>query len=421
MTSRALLLLSAAALLATPAGAQAPKAKKEPPPGWLVKPFSLENPSAGFKIALQGYVQADFRSFQDWSAGDEDTGNLRSDGFEWRRLRISLEGEWKRLSFETTVDPAFDEGDELKDAWASLRLAKSFQVLGGYAKIPVSPEWTTSAAKTDFVERAAVVDALAPARDWGGILHGEIARVVEYRAGVFEGDGRGQDWRAGTTAAGRLVVKAARWLDLGGSFSQGDVEADPAGPGLDPGARGLEGKSVTGFRFFPAVFVNGRRLRWGADARVQTGPVALWGEFLEAREERHGQGPTLEDLPEVRGDGWSVSATWLVTGEKKTRTMRPDRSLFGGPGAIELAVRYEELRFDDVENQGFESAGSRARNIRPAGYRAFTGGLSWWPSSFMRLMGDVVVERYDDALRAPEPGKEGDYVSLLGRIQVHLP
>jgi phosphate-selective porin len=420
MTSRALVLLAAAAALSAPARAQTAKPKPGPPPGWQVKPFSLENPSAGFKIALQGYVQADFRSFQDWSAGDEDTGNLRADEFEWRRLRVSLEGEWKRLSFEATVDPAFDEGDELKDAWASLRVAKSFQVLGGYTKVPVSPEWTTSAAKTDFVERSAVVDSLAPARDWGGVLRGEIG-LVEYRAGVFEGDGRSQDWRAGTTAAGRVVVKAARWLDVGGSFSQGEVAAEPAGPGLDPEPKGLEGKSVTGFAFFPPVYVEGRRVRWGADARVQAGPVALWGEFLQAREERNGQGPTLEDLPEVVGDGWSVSATWLVTGEKKTRTIRPDRSLFGGPGAIELALRYEELRFDDVENEGFESAGSRARNVRPAGYRAFTGGLSWWPSTFLRLMGDVVVERYDDALRAPEPGKEGNYVSLLGRVQVHLP
>jgi hypothetical protein len=36
-------------------------------------------------------------------------------------------------------------------------------------------------------------------------------------------------------------------------------------------------------------------------------------------------------------------------------------------------------------------------------------------------VGDVVVERYEDGLRAPEPGKEGTYVSLLGRVQVHLP
>ena len=56
-----------------------------------------------------------------------------------------------------------------------------------------------------------------------------------------------------------------------------------------------------------------------------------------------------------------------MTGERKVRTIRPRRGLFAGPGAIELAARYEELWFDDVSNKGFESAGSRAGNIRPAG------------------------------------------------------
>jgi hypothetical protein len=59
--------------------------------------------------------------------------------------------------------------------------------------------------------------------------------------------------------------------------------------------------------------------------------------------------------------------------------------------------------------------------VRPGGIRALTGGLSWWPTSFLRFQGNVLVERYDDALRAPEPGKAGDYVSLLARVQAHLP
>jgi phosphate-selective porin len=417
---RILATVVASALLVPGAPAQEKK-KPAPAPGWQVKPFSVENASAGFRLALEGYLQADFRSFQDWTAGDDDSGNLRADEFEWRRLRIGVEGEWKRLSFEASADPAFDEGDELKDAWVSLRLAKALQVRGGHMKLPVSPEFLTSAAKTDFVERSTAVEGLGPSRDWGVMLHGEIGRAVEYQAGVFEGDGRTRDDRAGTTAAARLVLKAARWLDLGGSYSQADVEADPVGTDLDPEPKGLAGTSVTGYRFFPSVFVHGRRLRWGADARIQAGPAALWGEFLEGREDRQAQGPTLEDLPEVQGEGWSVTATWLVTGEKKTRTIRPSRSLFGGPGAVELAVRYEELRFDDVANEGFESAGSRAANVRPAGFRALSGGLNWWPSPFLRLVGDVVVERYEDGLRAPEPGKEGTYVSLLGRVQVRLP
>jgi phosphate-selective porin len=414
------LLLAASALLAPGARAEEKK-KAEPAPGWRVAPFSIENAAAGFRVALRGYIQADFRSFQDWTAGDADSGSLRADTFEWRRLRVGVEGEWKRLSFELDVDPAFDEGDELKDAWVDVRLAKALRVRVGNMKLPVSAEFLTSAGKTDFVERAAVVDSIGPSRDWGVMLHGEVGRRVEYQAGVFEGDGRALSSRAETTAAARIVLKAARWLDLGGSFSQGDVQAAPAGPGLDPDPKGLAGESVTAYRFFPRVFVDGRRQRWGADARVAAGPVSVWGELIDARDQRKGQGPTLEDLPDVRGDGWSVSATWLVTGEKKTRTVRPRRSLFGGPGAVEIAARYEELRFDDVKNEGFESAGSRAANIRPAGYQAFSGGLSWWPSSFLRLVGNVVVERYDDALRAPEPGNKGNYVSLLGRVQVHLP
>jgi len=415
-------------LLAVTAAGQEKKAsvqqkRNEPPPGWQVKPFSIENPSSDFRLALQGYVQADFRSFPDWPSDEED-GGRHADEFEWRRIRIGIDGRWKRLTFQVDVNPAsreIREGKELRDAWLGLRLAKALQVRGGHMKLPVSPERLTSNAKTDFLERAAVVEALAPTRDWGVMLHGEIGRFLEYQAGVFEGDGSQSPDRAGTTAAARLVLRPARWLDLGGSYAQGEVRAEPVGGELDPTPKGFSGWSESGFRFYQPVFVDGRRLRWGADARIQAGPAAVWGEFLEGREQRRSQGPTLEDLPELRGDGWSLTATWLVTGEKKTRTIRPDRSLFGGPGAVEVAVRYQELWFDDVVDDGFESAGSRAANVRPAGFRAFTGGLSWWPSSFLRLMGNVLVERFDDALRAPEPGKDGTYVSLLGRVQVHLP
>jgi phosphate-selective porin len=415
-----------AATLATAAAAAAAAQDKasEPPPGWQAKPFSIENPSAGFRLALQGYVQADFRAFPDWPASDDGSDTLHADEFEWRRLRIGLEGRWKRLSFELDADPAMDESDEgsaLKDAWLDLRVARALQVRAGHMKLPVSPERLTSAAKTDFAERSAPVNALTPDRDWGVLLHGEVGRALEYQAGLFEGDGSDSDRRAGTTVAARVVLKPARWLNLGGSYAQGDIEAEVPGGALEPEPKGFPGQSGSGFTFFPPAFVSGRRLRWGADARIESGPAALWGEFLEGREERFGQGPTLEDLPELRGDGWSVNATWLVTGERKTRTVTPGRPLFHGPGAVEIAVRYEELWFDDVTNEGFESAGSRAANVRPAGIRAFTGGLSWWPSSFLRLLGNVVVERFDDALRSPEPGKEGNYVSVIGRVQVHLP
>jgi hypothetical protein len=36
-------------------------------------------------------------------------------------------------------------------------------------------------------------------------------------------------------------------------------------------------------------------------------------------------------------------------------------------------------------------------------------------------MGNVVLERYEDELLAPEPGRRGNYTTLLGRLQISLP
>jgi hypothetical protein len=36
-------------------------------------------------------------------------------------------------------------------------------------------------------------------------------------------------------------------------------------------------------------------------------------------------------------------------------------------------------------------------------------------------MGDVVMEQYGEPLVAPEPGRKGNYVTVLGRVQLHLP
>jgi phosphate-selective porin len=182
------------------------------------------------------------------------------------------------------------------------------------------------------------------------------------------------------------------------------------------------GEGPAGFEFYERHFVNGRRLRFGGDLAWTPGPVGIKGEYLEGREERLGQGSTFDDLPEQVARGWTGSATWLLTGESKKNRIEPRRPFPHGVGAIEIGARYEEIRFDDLGPEGgFEGAGNRARNIRPAADRVFTGGLSWWPVYWVRLMGNVVVERYLDPLLAPEPGKRGNYVTLLARVQVALP
>ena len=381
-------------------------------------PFEIER--GDFRLRLTGYIQGDFRSFRNWEAGDEDTGTLRSDTHELRRLRTGFDMEWRWLAVEVDVDPR-DDGDELKNAYLDLGPSKALHLRGGHFKLPVSPEFLTSAARTDFVERNLGATDIGVGRDWGVMLHGEPAKSFAYQVGLFRGDNRTSTTRADWTAAGRLVVTPADDLDLGVSFSQGDVEAEEE-PAVDPRPKGMIGEGPAGFEYYDRHFVNGRRRRLGADLAYTPGPVGIKGEFLETREERRGQGSTFDDLPDQRARGWAGSVTWLLTGESKKTRIEPRRPFPHGPGAIEVGGRYEELRFDDVgPDEGFAGAGNRARNIRPAADRVITGGISWWPVHWVRFMGNVVVERYLDPLLAPEPGKRGNYVTLLARAQVALP
>jgi len=396
------LVLPLAALLAAPTVVLAED-------GWKLGPDAGIS-RGSLRLNLTGYVQGDFRYFSQWTVRETEAGDLRRDGAELRRLRVGLDLAWGRLVVQAQADPHEDGRDILKDAYAELRFGKAFRVRGGHFKVPVSPEFLTSAAKTDFVERTMQANDLGPSRDFGVMAHGEVKRL-QYQVGVFGGDGWAQRSRAGTTAAAHLVLTPVKGLDLGGSASLGEVTADPLVAGADLKPRGLSGVSATGYEFFVPHFVSGRRTRLGAEAAFSRGPVTLKAEALLVREQRKAQSSTLTDMPDLQGQGWAASTLLLLRGQKKRQ-----------PGALELGARYESLRFEDVgEDPGFAGFGNRARNIKPVSAQAATAGLSFWLTRWGRIMGDVVVERYGEPLVAPEPGRRGNYVTLLGRVQLHLP
>ena len=362
-----------------------------------------EIPQADFRLKLTGYLMQDFSAYPNWSVEEGE----RIDSHELERARLGFELKWRRLQVEFDVDAGDDE-ERLKDLFVDFEIRKHLSVQAGNFKPPFSREFRTPPRRLDFIRRSVLAEEAAPRRDLGVMVHGEFLRRLDYAVGVFAGDGRDKAFRADTTVAARVVVKVTKQLDVGASFTAGNVRADPAAePAPDP--HGLRGKGPTGFIFFDRHYVNGSRRRWDVEAAYEKGRVTLKTEVLRATEERLGQGSAFDDLPDVVSTGWAVSGIWLVSGDKRKKT-------------IELSARYESLRFDDAgADRGFSGAGDRARNIRPAGDRVLTTGVSWWPSAWVRLMGNLVLERYEDPLLAPEPQRAGNYVSLLARIQVQIP
>jgi phosphate-selective porin len=387
--------------------------------------------SGDFKLKGIGFIQGDFRAFPGWDV-DPDTPGLRADSADVRRMRIGVEGSYKKLDgelvydFGNTVNSLLTSGDgtvapslrnDLKNAYLQLEIAKHHSIRAGHFKVPVSREWLTSVAKIDFIERSLLASGMAPGRDWGVAFMGKlpVARGLDYTAGVFAGDGWADTSRAGTTAAVRGLLEARRGLEIGFSASFGSVEADAEGGPIDPAAKGLRGESASGWAFFHRMHVDGPRRRLGADAQYVLSSITLKGEVLYTHDERRGQSSTFTDLPPVAGFGWSTVAVWRVRGprsKKDASTARP----------LDLQLRAESLHFDDTgDPSGFEGIGNRARNIRPQTGRALTAGINYWPRPWIRVMGNAVVDRYSDGLLAPEQHRKGNYVTLLARVHVELP
>jgi phosphate-selective porin len=312
------------------------------------EPVGIKNKDKGFELKLGGYVQFDFRHFN-WDVEDP---TFRNDNADIRRVRTGIDLEWRKLKVSFDLDwtePARDwvgdgnppyAGAEVKNAYVNYEFSKAFELRAGAFKPPVGYEFLTSAGRTDFVERAMLSNVLGPDRDYGLMAMGELHKRFTYQVGVFAGDARTAFQSAETTFATRLGYTPWKPLDVQASFSRGNVEAEPEVPGGDPSPKGFLGRGPSGWRFYDRKFVNGARTRWGADAQYTRGSFQLKAEFLQAREERKGQGSTFQDLPVEVGNGWSATATYVLTGEKKQRSLKAKRPLTkGGPGLIEIAAK----------------------------------------------------------------------------------
>ncbi len=348
-------------------------------------------------VAPTGYIQFDLRAFPGWDA-TPGTGRLNRATAEIRRARVGLEGSWRRISFEVSVDPRDDDGVFVKDAYAQFRVNRELRLRVGQFKIPGTREYDGSARRLDFLDRTPLTESLAVRRDIGARADGRLGRVG-YEFGLFAGDGVGRDARAGVTAAGRVTWQVNRDLQFGGSVSDGRTHAVESD---DP--NGLQGRSPSGYRFLDSVYVQGQRFRAGGDVEWSPGPWRFLAEALQVRDDRLQQGLDLEDLPSVVGTGVSLSGRRRLTSR------------------LDGAIRYDYLGFDDTgDGRMADSVRPRATNLRARASHALTFGTVREAKRWTRILGNVGLERYSEQRSAPEAGRSGAYPTLGLRLQMEWP
>jgi phosphate-selective porin len=361
-----------------------------------------------FELAPSGYIQLDWRSYPDWAV-TPGSGRLEYDTFEVRRLRAGIDGRWRRVAFEVALDPLDLDGTLVKDAYAQMRVTSALRVRAGQFKVPGGRDYQTSARNLDFLERSALASSLAAGRDLGLMVTGDLTKAVEYRAGLFAGDGNGRVGRAGATGAGRVSWTGIDALEVGASLSVGRTSSSDDEP-----PTGLEGRTASGYRFFERVYVRGQRLRAGADARWEAGRWDITAEWLRTRDERIEQGQEFEDLPAALGTGWSV-AVRRQFGRRQGRLRARLREW-------DIGVRLDALSFDDEgSTTGSDSVRPRAADIRQKSAQALTASISWQPLRWARFITDVAVERYGDERSAPEAGRAEPYWTAGTRLQIEWP
>jgi phosphate-selective porin len=96
----------------------------------------------------------------------------------------------------------------------------------------------------------------------------------------------------------------------------------------------------------------------------------------------------------------------VVTGENRTGGVNPKRPLLqGGFGAIEVAARYDKLRFSSAGSpQEPPSRSPRAANIAANADRAWTLGVNWYVNRWVKIRFNAINETLDDPLLGPAPG-----------------
>jgi len=357
-------------LLASPALAQeAPAPTPEKPEDKLAKQIELKP---------GGYLQIDQREFL------TDTGTHE---LTVRRLRFKLDGKaFRYFKVYTLVDFA---GSKLvvDDAYLEFAPRPELALRFGKNKSQFGIERLQSATELTFIERSYPTQ-IAPNRDIGIAVRGDIG-IVHYSLaavdgvannGVIEGETDDElEYNA------HVLVKPLASLAVGAAATFGRTHGTIANPGISSiksGGQATIYKYATGASLTDTAVADGFRHRLAAHAYYYTGPVGALAEYVADYEPvAYRNNHTL-----LFQRAWQLAASVALTpGDKPSYKGIAPKHVFdleaGTWGAVEVAVRYGEIRFDG----GAFIEGIADPNVSVRRARAGTVGVNWYFNKLFRL------------------------------------
>jgi phosphate-selective porin OprO and OprP len=328
--------------------------------------FGIKSADGSYSLRIRGVAQADGRFF---FKGGTNT-------FLLRRVRPTLEGTVSKF-FEYRITAELVSSPSALDAYGNVRIWKELQLRAGKFKTPFGLERLQNDPDMPFMERGLPSD-LAPDRDVGAMLHGEIldggiSYAVAFLNGIGDGTSGDNDNNDKKDLVGRIFLKPLQLAHVDVLKEFGIGFAATHGTQIGPQTKYSSMGQQSFFTYADNALATGTHRRLGPQAYLYVGPIGVLGEYTRSTQIVTNGVSTSR----VDSNAWQVELSGFITGENASfGTVTPKASLDpenGGFGALEVAVRYGALHVDPVTfSLGFADPNKSARSVKE-----WAAALNW--------------------------------------------
>lgn len=342
-----------------------------------------------FTFKPRGTFQIDYAGYNERAGGYD-----YSNGTDIRRARFGFDGT-AFSKFKWRIEAEYVKGVvNLLDAYLQYPLSPKWSITVGQQKAPYGLEANTTDALNTFLERGMASNAFgavgAERRVGATLAYG--SDHLNATLGLFgSGETIGRNATTpdeGYGVNGRIVwepiIDTDKLVHLGASaYYTTNFAGNTLSIGDRPNTRVDNGQieqiTISGTNPATGPETGAKAATYlGAEAAFVRGPFSLQGEYGRLSVDRFGT------LPDLHFDGFYAFGSWFVTGESRTfkggsvdrvKPFADFNPSGGGIGAIELAIRYDELDLTDTD---FSPLARKATT--------WTGGVNWYLNSNTRLI-----------------------------------